>query len=103
MAAKVKIRAKLSDGVANVKSLMPHPMETGNRKNKAGEKIPQHIITEVDCQHNGKTVVTAQWGPSVSRNPYLSFEFSGGKKGDNVAIRWMDDKGESGAGETKIK
>ena len=104
MAKKVKIRAKLQGDVTVVKSLMTHPMETGNRKDKkTGKKIPQNSITEVDCQHNGNTVMTAQWGPSISKNPYLSFQFTGGKKGDAVKITWVDDKGETGTGETKIK
>ncbi len=104
MANTVKIRAKLKDNVAVVKSLMEHPMETGNRKNKkTGKTIPEHFIEAVDCQHNGETVVTAHLGASVSKNPYLSFEFTGAKKGDAVTISWVDNKGKTGSGETKIK
>ena len=104
MAKAVKIRAKMKDDVTTVKALMTHPMETGNRKDKkTGNKIPEHYITEVDCQHNGKTVLTAHWGPSVSKNPYLSYEFTGAKAGDTVKISWVDNKGGSGSGETAIK
>ncbi|MCP4043048.1 MAG: thiosulfate oxidation carrier complex protein SoxZ [Gammaproteobacteria bacterium] len=104
MAGKVKIRAKLKKGVAVVKSLMSHPMETGNRKDKkTGKKIPEHFIEVVDCQHNGETVLTAHLGASVSKNPYLSFEFTGANKGDTVKISWVDNKGETGSGEAKIK
>lgn len=104
MAAEVKIKAEVKGEVTVVKALMSHPMETGNRKDqKTGQLIPAHYITEVDCQHNGETVLTAHWGPSVSKNPYLSFEFQGGKPGDTVTISWLDNKGESGSGETQIK
>ncbi len=104
MASVVKIRAKLKDGVTVAKSLMQHPMETGNRKDKkTGKKIPEHFIEVVDCQHNGETVLTAHLGASVSKNPYLSFEFTGGKKGDTVKVGWVDNKGKKGSGESKIK
>jgi sulfur-oxidizing protein SoxZ len=89
MAKDVKIRAKMKgEDVVAVKT---------------GKKIPAHYITEVDCQHNGETVMTAYWGPSVSKNPYLSFEFKGGKPGDTVTISWVDNKGDSGSGEATIK
>ena len=84
MATKtIKIRAKAKQGVTTVKALMKHSMETGLRKNKkTGELIPAHFIQEVTCKHNGKEVLAAAWGPSVSKNPYLSFKFEGGAKGD---------------------
>lgn len=104
MANSVKMRAKLNGDVTVVKALFSHPMETGNRKDKAtGELIPEHYITEVDCQHNGETVCTAYLGASVSKNPYISFEFTGGAKGDDIKISWVDNKGENGTGEGKVK
>lgn len=104
MAKAVKIRAKASGDVTVVKALFSHPMETGNRKDKAtGKLVPEHYITEVDCQHKGETVCTAYMGASVSKNPYMSFEFKGGAPGDDVKISWVDNKGESGSGEAKIK
>jgi len=100
----VKIRAKLAGDVVTVKSLMRHPMETGNRKDsKTGELVPEHYITEVNCTYNGEHVMTANWGPSVSKNPYLSFDVKGGKAGDTVAINWVDNKGGSGSGETSVR
>ena len=80
--ASIKIRAKLSDGVTTVKALIQHPMETGQRKDKkTGKLIPAHFIQEVTCEHNGTNVMTALWGPAVSKNPYLSFKFKGAKVG----------------------
>jgi len=64
--AKIKIRAKVKDGVALVKSLIPHPMETGTRRDAEGNLIPAHYIETVVCEHNGEVVMTALWGPSVS-------------------------------------
>ena len=101
--ATIKIRAKAKGGVTTVKSLMNHPMETGQRKDKKGEKIPAHFIQEVIAEHDGKTVMTAHWGPAVSKNPYISFKFAGGAKGDKLKISWVDNTGKSDSVEAAIK
>jgi len=104
MAKTIRIRAKASGGATTVKALITHPMETGLRKDKkTGDKIPAHYITEVKCEHAGKTVVNAQWGPAVSKNPYLSFAFTGAKSGDTVKLTWVDNKGKSESADAKIK
>lgn len=103
MANTIKIRAKISGDTTTVKALISHPMETGLRKDKkTGEPIPAHFIQEVVCEHKGDEVLTAQWGPAVSKNPYLSFKFTGASKGDTLTLRWVDNKGESDSTETKI-
>ena len=100
----IKIRAKASDGVTTVKTLMNHPMETGLRKDsKTGKKIPAHHITEVTAEHNGNLVMTANWGGAISKNPYLSFKFKGGAAGDTIKISWVDNKGGSDTAEAAIK
>ena len=102
--AKIKIRAKEKGGTVTVKSLLKHPMETGNRKDKkTGDKIPAHYITEVTCEINGKKVMTAYMGPGVSKDPYMSFNVKGAKKGDTVKLSWVDNKGESASGEATVK
>ena len=104
MAKSIKVRAKAKDGVATVKCLISHPMETGLRKDKkTGKPIPAHFIQEVTCEHSGKTVLSAQWNTSISKNPFLSFKFSGAKSGDSIKISWVDNKGESDSQEASIK
>ncbi len=99
----IKTRSSVSSGMATVKMLISHPMETGLRKDKkTGKKIPAHFIQEVNCEHNGETVFTALWGPGVSKNPYLSFKFSGASSGDALKISWVDNKGESDSTSTTI-
>ncbi|MDH5325729.1 MAG: thiosulfate oxidation carrier complex protein SoxZ [Gammaproteobacteria bacterium] len=100
----IRIRAKLKGSVTEVKALMSHPMETGLRKDKkTGEKIPEHFIQEVKCEHKGKVVATADWGPAVSKNPYLSIRFKGGSAGDDVNVSWVDNTGKNASGTAKIK
>jgi len=104
MAKSIRARATLKGDTVTVKALITHTMETGLRKDeKTGKKIPAHFIQEVTCAHNGKEVVLAQWGPAVSKNPYLSYQFTGGKSGDDVSISWVDNKGEKDSLTTKIK
>ncbi|MFQ5644411.1 MAG: thiosulfate oxidation carrier complex protein SoxZ [Thiogranum sp.] len=101
--ASIKIRAKVSDGITTVKALVKHPMETGQRKDKkTGKLIPAHFIQEVTCEHNGNAVMTALWGPAVSKNPYLSFKFKGAGKGDTLKLSWVDNKGEKDSAETQV-
>ena len=102
--ASIKMRAKAADGVTTIKALISHPMETGTRKDKkTGKKIPAHFIQEVVCEHKGNAIMTANWGPAISKNPYLSFKFSGAAAGDTVQLSWVDNKGEKDSSETTIK
>jgi sulfur-oxidizing protein SoxZ len=104
MANSIKIRASEKDGETTIKALITHPMETGSRKDSAtGKLVPAHFIQEVICKHNGTTVMTAEWSGGISKNPYLSFKFSGGAKGDNVELSWTDNKGESDSATGQIK
>ena len=103
MANSIRIRAQAKDGETVVKALITHPMETGLRKDKkTGKAIPAHFIQEVVCKHNGATVVTALWGPAVSKNPYVSFELKGGKAGDTIEMSWVDNLGEKDSDTVKV-
>ena len=104
MANSIKIRARMKGASCEVKALIKHKMETGLRKDKkTGKVIPAHFIQEVNCEHNGSSVLTANWGTAVSTNPYLSFSFSGAKKGDTIKLSWVDNKGESDSAEEQVK
>lgn len=99
----IKMRAKAEGDSATVKALISHPMESGQRKDSKGEKIPAHYISEVVCTLNGATVMTAQWGPAVSKNPYLSFRIRGAKAGDMLKMSWVDNNGDTDEAEAAIK
>ena len=103
MGKPMRIRAKASNGKTNVRALMAHPMEGGQRKDGSGNLIPAHFITDVEATHNGKTVLKAQWSTAVSKNPYLSFTFDGGAAGDKILVSWKDNKGDSRTDEVAIK
>ena len=101
--SSIKMRAKASGGITTIKALISHPMDTGLVKDKkTGKPIPAHFIQEVVCKHGDKTVMTAQWGAAISKNPYLSFKFKGGNAGDKVSLSWTDNKGNSDSTEGAI-
>lgn len=103
MAEPMKIRATIEGDVANVKVLMNHAMETGQRKDaKTGQLIPAHFIQTVTAQLNGKTVLEAQWSQAVSKNPFLGFKVKGAKAGDKVVVSWADNKGDKNSAEAAV-
>ncbi|WP_431855410.1 thiosulfate oxidation carrier complex protein SoxZ [Azospirillum sp.] len=102
MGNPMKIRAASKDGVTEVKVLMNHEMETGQRKDASGAVIPAWFINEVTAKLDGKTVLSAQWGPSISKNPYLAFKVKGGKAGDKVTVTWVDNKGDTRTDEATV-
>jgi sulfur-oxidizing protein SoxZ len=103
MASSIRVKVKLTGDVAEVKTLMKHEMETGTRKDsKTGETVPAHYIKEVKAELNGNLVMTANWGPAVSKNPYFAFNVKGAKAGDTLTISWVDNKGETATEETTI-
>ncbi len=102
MADPMKIRATAKEGVADVRVLMAHEMETGQRKDAAGKVIPAWHITEVTAALNGKPVLKAHWGPAISKNPYLQFKVKGAKAGDKIAITWVDNRGDKRTDEATV-
>jgi sulfur-oxidizing protein SoxZ len=102
MADPMKIRASLKGDVAEIKVLMSHPMENGQRKDANGAAIPQHFIQQISVEVGGKPVITGQTGTSVSRNPVFGFKVKGAKAGDKVVVKWRDSKGETRSDETTV-
>lgn len=102
MADPMRIRAVAKDGVVNVKVLMSHEMETGQRRDSAGKVVPAHFIQAVTATWQGKVVLSAQWGPAVAKNPFLEFNFKGGQKGEKLQVTWTDNKGDKRSDEAVI-
>jgi sulfur-oxidizing protein SoxZ len=102
MADPMKIRAKLAGDVAEIKVMMSHPMENGQRKDASGAAIPHHFIQNITVELAGKTVVQGQTGTSISRNPVFGFKVKGAKSGDKVVITWRDNKGDTRRDETTV-
>ena len=99
-----KMRARMKDGAAEVKLLLWHPMETGNRKDPVtGLKVPRHFIREFRCRHKGTEILYADWGWGVSRNPFVSFRLTTAQAGDLITVDWVDNKGVTGSIESRVR
>jgi len=101
-AGPMRMRATLGAGYTDVRVLMSHPMETGQRKGSDGKLIPLHFIQNVTVKVNGKTVVEGQISQAISRNPVFSFRIKGGAKGDKIEVSWLDNQGETNSTETAV-
>ena len=102
MANPMRIRAQVAGDKTTVRVLMRHEMETGQRKDSAGKTIPAWFIQEVTAALNGKTVLSAQWGPSVAKDPFLQFNLKGAKAGDKITVAWLDNKGDKRSDEATV-
>lgn len=102
MADPMRIRAQMAGDKATVRVLMTHEMETGQRKDSAGKVIPAWFIQEVTVAHNGATVMTAQWGPSIAKNPFMQLSVKGAKAGDKITVSWVDNKGDKRTDEATV-
>jgi sulfur-oxidizing protein SoxZ len=102
MADPMRIRAQATGDKATVRVLMSHEMESGQRKDAAGALVPAWFIQEVTAQHNGKPVLSAEWGSAVSKNPFLQFVVKGAKAGDKISVSWKDNKGDSRTDEATV-
>ena len=96
MARPMRIVAVCDDsGLTTVRVLIRHDMETGFRKRKDGTLVSAHFIKHVTVRHVQKTVLSAEWGGGVSKNPSLFCYFRGGVPGDSVEVSWVDTQGET--------
>ena len=102
MADPMRIRAQAAGDKATVRVLMGHEMETGQRKDGAGKVIPAWYIQELSASHNGKPVLSAQWGPSIAKNPFLQFNVKGAKAGDKIGVSWVDNRGDKRSDEATV-
>jgi sulfur-oxidizing protein SoxZ len=101
-AGPMKMRATLAGGYTDVRVLMSHPMETGQRKDAEGKVVPMHFIQNLTLKVNGRTVVDGQTSQAVSRNPVFFFRLRGGARGDKIEVSWLDNHGETNKTETAV-
>ena len=102
MADPMRIRAQAAGDKATVRVLMSHEMESGQRKDASGKVVPAWWIQEVTAKLNDKPVFSCEWGPAVSKNPFLEFTVKGGKAGDKVSVSWKDSKGDTRTDEATV-
>jgi sulfur-oxidizing protein SoxZ len=100
---RVRVATKAKKGeVIEVKSLVTHAMESGQRKDAEGKLVPRLIISAFAATYNGKPVVSARLEPAISANPYLAF-FLRVEESGTLKLTWTDDNKQSWSSETRIE
>ena len=107
MADDIKPRIRVANTakkgeLVEVKTLVTHPMESGQRKDDSGKLVPRLIVNSLAVTYNGKPVMTARLEPAVSANPYLSF-FVKVEESGTLKFTWTDDEKNSWTAESKIE
>ena len=103
MTIKIRMRGKSKGGIAEVKALIKHPMESGVRMNKkTGKPYPAKYIDMVEILVNGTKAVDAQWSGAVSANPYMAVKVKA-NAGDEVSVNLTDNTGDKGSSSIKLK
>ena len=102
MSDPMRIRAQAQGDKTTVRVLVAHEMESGQRKDAAGKVVPAWFIQSINATWKGKTVMSAQWGTAVSKNPFIQFSFNGGKAGENIVVSWIDNHGDKRSDEATI-
>jgi sulfur-oxidizing protein SoxZ len=85
-----------------IKTLISHEMESGQRKDSAGKTIPRQIINKFVAEFNGKQVFAADWHSAISANPYQSFFYKASETGE-FKFSWKDDNGQTYTSTSKIE
>ncbi|WP_417769844.1 thiosulfate oxidation carrier complex protein SoxZ [Stappia sp.] len=99
---RVKVPKTASkDEVIQIKTLISHTMESGQRKDSDGKPIPRKIINKFTCEFNGKTVFECDMEPAISANPYLEFSAKVPESG-TFTFTWVDDDGSVYSTDAKI-
>lgn len=97
MASGVKPRVKVPKSASagetiTIKTLISHPMESGQRKDGDGNVIPRSIINRFVVDFNGENVVDVTLEPAISTNPYFQFDAIVPEAGE-FKFTWYDDDG----------
>ncbi|WP_341991813.1 thiosulfate oxidation carrier complex protein SoxZ [Azorhizobium sp. AG788] len=92
-APRVRVPAQAKAGeLIEIKTLISHEMESGQRKDAAGKTVPRDIINTFEASFNGRPFFKAEWFPSISANPYQSFFYKATESGE-FTFSWKDDAG----------
>jgi sulfur-oxidizing protein SoxZ len=92
---RVRLPAQVRAGeVIEIRTLITHPMETGQRRDASGAVVPRDIIRRFEARFEGELVFAAELAPAVAANPYIAFPFRAERAG-RFTFTWTNDAGES--------
>lgn len=102
MGEPMKIRTVTTGDITEIRVLVPHPMESGQRKNPAGETIPAHYIQTLTISVGGRMLIDGQLNTAIARNPVFAFRARGLRPGERIKVAWTDNRGDSRSDEASV-
>ena len=97
---KLPDQAKVGE-IIEIKTLISHVMETGQRKDQDGKVVPRMIINFFTVKYAGKPVFSADLQPGISANPYIAFHLRVPGPGE-FEFTWIDDSGDKSVERLKL-
>jgi len=93
VSVKVRLPKEIRRGdLVEVRALVSHPMESGQRKDAQGNPIPRKILNKFICTYNGREVIRMDLAPAIAANPYFSF-FVRATESGSLELTYIDDDG----------
>lgn len=102
--AKARVKAPKSAAkgdVVEIKTLISHKMESGQRKDKNGDVIPRMIINSFSAKFNGQEFFGVDIDPAISANPFIQFTMKAEESGE-FEFTWVDDENEVSTAKSKL-
>jgi len=91
--ARVRVPSPARRGeIVEIRTLVTHPMESGERRDASGARIPRKILREFACRYGGRELLSATLEPAIAANPYLVF-FATIDRAAEFEFSWTDDDG----------
>ena len=101
--ARIVLPREVKKGeVFEIKTLITHDMETGHRRDGAGNQVPRNIINRFTATYDGEEIFSAELFPGVAANPFIAFSTIATVSGD-IIFAWTDDPGATHTETVKIK
>ncbi len=76
----------------DVKLLISHPMESGQRRDAVGLAIPRDIINLLIATYGNEEILRMDLFPAIAANPFLAFSMTA-ETGGTLSITFTDDHG----------
>lgn len=90
---RIRLPQTIKQGdVVEVKTLITHAMESGQRRDSGGAIIPRKILNRFTCAYNGRQVVDMELASAIAANPYIAF-FIVARESGTLDFAWTDDDG----------
>lgn len=90
---RIRVPASARRGeIVEIKLLVQHAMESGQRRDAAGKLVPRKILHTMRVSYGGRDVLTARLEPAIAANPLFSF-FLRAEASGPIDFVWIDDDG----------